>query len=462
MDCGKRRRMALRPSDATLVIRQFKDHVAVDVLFIASPLTLIGERCIRFAIQATPPKKLHPAWHQLRFMPYRKDYNLGKRTDKTYMSTVWWNLWSDGCSLPRVNDPEKMRKTITEHHRLGMAVFPYLAPTHLALNSAEGYRYGMLTREWAKLPYNVSLPATLQDDNKIGAAVVKICVRSGFSEWMAYQIGKLIDEYNIDGIYFDNCTVRACTNSAHGCGYENEKGVLKPTIPFLAMRRFFMMVRNEFYKRGKQPLIWCHGAEYPGQISFIDFSVLGEGLYGLDHRKMISLPEMRANFIGPNQAGFVRVFLPQFGHGLDRKEALKSAYTPEITRRLLALTLLHGTPVWGIFCNAAPISKVADLFDTFGEEQVSFLPYWEWEVGNEREEKAVYASLYFSRNRALVAVCNLSDRDEWASLSLQKLNSIIPNLKEIQDPMDSLPLVVESNHIRIYVKGANFRILMLR
>ena len=55
-------------------------------------------------------------------------------------------------------------------------------------------------------------------------------------------------------------------------------------------------------------------AYLPGVISFIDFNLTGEGVFGLDHTKTLTLGEMRAHAIGPNQDGTLYFFLPQFSY----------------------------------------------------------------------------------------------------------------------------------------------------
>jgi len=448
--------------DATCRIERDGDVVAAVFTFVARPTTLTHERTIRFGIQATPPKPVHANWARLRFAGTGSGYvkRGGVQAEffrpGTYLASCWHSLWSEGCSTPRVKRPGKLKEFTDGCHAAGIKVFPYLAPTHIELSTPEGWRHAATTREWAKLPYQESLPTSLADPDRI-IGTVKTCVNSFFAEWLAKGVGDLIDGYDIDGIYFDCCTVRGCANAAHGCGWIDASGTRRPEIPFLAMRRFFMMVRHEFVKRGKTPLIWCHGAEYPGQISSVDFSVLGEGCYGLDHTRQISLGEMRANFIGPNQLGFVRVFLPQFNHGFDSKQA----YRPEVTRRLLALTLLHGAKAWWIFCNAAPFADAANALDKLGPDRVEFTPYWEWLLNERLNGRRIYASLYKGSRAALIALSNLSDQDAEVKLTPAELRDAFPGFTTITDPLDKAPVERTPDGVRVRVGRRNLRVLLL-
>lgn len=67
-------------------------------------------------------------------------------------------------------------------------------------------------------------------------------------------------------MYFDNTHPEECSNRAHGCGWVDAAGGTHPTTPFLGMRRLFMMVRQQFVKRGQTPFIMKHAGMFPGTI----------------------------------------------------------------------------------------------------------------------------------------------------------------------------------------------------
>jgi len=447
--------------DDTFVLKREGERVVAELRFIAAPIELTEPRTIRFALQATPPKPAHPDWHQLRLSGVTNTFAKRGGVDEAFyrkntaFASIWHSLWSEGCSTPRVKSPDKLKEFVQGCHASGVAVFPYLAPTHIELHTPEGYYYGKATQEWAKIPYQESVPISVSDKDKITGAV-KTCVNSFFADWMAKGVGDLIDQYDIDGIYFDNCTIRECSNTEHGCGWRDADGEVHATIPFMAIRRFFMLVRNEFHKRGKPPLIWCHGAESPAEISFIDFSVLGEGVYGLDHTEQLSLPEMRANFIGPNQSGFVRVFLPQFGYGHEPKEA----YREEVTRHLLALTALHGTPAWWIFCNATPFAKMANAMDRLGDGPVEFVPYWKWDVNKSLNPQGVYASMYKGHRGVVIATSNLSEKGVEALLPIAALRAAMSKWSSTTDILDGGKVEVTADGVRLTVKAKDVRVLL--
>jgi len=57
------------------------------------------------------------------------------------------------------------------------------------------------------------------------------CDHGPFSEWFLGAARKALLELNTGGLYLDGPGIpQLCTNRAHGCGYEDERG-LHPTYP---------------------------------------------------------------------------------------------------------------------------------------------------------------------------------------------------------------------------------------
>ena len=381
------------------------------------------------------------------------------KTDQDYVAYLLYHHWSTGCSSPLVAKPDVLASCVNEAHKFGIAVCPYQAPTHVAMNTSESFYYGVLNKEWDRMPLVMYWPKNIRDERDVGAANYKVCVNSFFAEWMAYGIGKMIDEYKIGGIYFDNCTIRSCTNTLHGCGYVDPKGQVKPTVPFYAMRNFMMMVRNEFAKRNVVPHLWCHAAEYPGQVNFIDYSALGEGCVTTDLTKLLSLAEFRANYIGPNQLGYIRMILPQFN--LTEEYRKNKKYEKQWTRTALALALPHGTRIWPAWCDTAPIFKVNDIMRQLGKGAITFLPYWQWEMANKLSDNKLLLTLYLKSDKALLAVGNLATESQKAVIPITEIKRMLPEYKTITDPMDGLPVADESGNITFEVGPKDFRLLFL-
>ena len=345
--------------------------------FISSTVKLSTDRQITFGLQATPPKKPYPNWHKLSFDESNLDRILKEPASANAPETknhdsppsrivsLWHTRWSEGCGTPRVADPVALRDIIRKAHASDCEPLLYLSPTHLSLLTPEGVRYGLISKEWSVMPEDYYF---VKNED-----IVRMCPASFLSEYQADEIGKLIDNYGVRGIYFDNAIPRMCDNKAHGCGFIDDFGNKRSSLPVLALRKFLMMVRNQFQKRGVKPVIAIHGYSLPGAISFVDYVVAGEGVYALDYTDALSPAETRAYFTG-HQHGCRYILLPQFSY-LKEKDAVK--YNPKTTRSLLSITLSHGVRTWAIFCNAVPIHTTTTALESL-DGHVEFLPYWKW------------------------------------------------------------------------------------
>ena len=272
-------------------------------------------------------------------------------------------------------------------------------------------------------------------------------------------VGTLIDDYDIKGVYFDNCAPLLCQNTKHGCGYVDESGTLRPTLPLLGFRKLFMMVRNEFVKRGREPFILTHAGMYPGSVSFTDVELQGEGAYGSDHTEMFSLGEWRARWLGPNQFGVQMSYLPAFGYGMgpnvDRTEQQVIG-----TPRLLAMSLLHGTRVWNKYVDTPLVFKAWTVLDELSEPQTTFIPYWEWdELNAALNSRNVYATGYSSGGRLVLVLSNLSGKAHGVAVPLSEIRAKNPTANRVEDNMHGLPVRIEDGMVTCRIAPKNFRLL---
>ena len=364
---------------------------------------------------------------------------------------LWWDVWSVGCGSPQVARPEVMRRYLSAGSYVGHMVLPYLAPTHLAIGDLNGYYYASKNDIWAKSPPSGGTSYT-----------VKICPNSLASEYQAYEVGRLIDEYGIEGVYFDNTHAEECSNLTHGCGWVDDDGVTHPTTPFLGMRRLMMMVRNQFVKRGKTPFIMKHAGMFPGTISFTDAQLDGEGTYGFDHTQMFTTAEFRARYIGPNQFGIVEVYLPQFSIGTDTTEVSGTEQIITGTRRLMALALVHGTPIYCGAIQAFPMHTAWGVLDELRGPTVDFIPYWEWPLNETLNARGIYASLYHQPEQSVLAVSNLSASDASLEIPRSDLDRLIPGLEHAADHMDGWRVELDDESLRLSVQAKNFRLISLQ
>ena len=193
-----------------------------------------------------------------------------------------------------------------------------------------------------------------------------------WQDWLADGVARLIDEYDIDGVYLDTTAcVRSegCANGRHGCGRRRPDGTVAPTFPLFAtreaMKRLYTIVRT----RKPDGLVDMHNSQFPAVA-------WGTGVWK--------------------------------GEGL----AYNKPYTFEEAH---AFTLLHDVPIRGLGGGWLRFnSKLWKLFDAFGRKEARWLPYWKnadfvqvMPQGTD-ETPGAYCSLYrHDENGVLAVVSNL-------------------------------------------------------
>ncbi len=483
------------------------DGVTLTCSFITDTAPVDKPRQLQFALQVMPPKAVRQDWLASRYnmlfpgypeiadeslplleermapgaaelqdaeaiRPYLTAYDVIRegaslsawqpRDHRRYrdIGFLWYNLWSQGsrasglpvggCSTPLVGHPERLTRLVKCSDLIGHLGLPYLAGTHIATEDPAGYYYVEKTDEWTQHP-RVPRPPYLRPT----------CPSSLFSAYLAQGVGKLIDDYGIGGLYFDNCAPLMCSNTKHGCGYVDEDGAVQATLPLLGFRKLFRMVRAEFVKRGKEPFILTHAGMYPGSISFTDAELQGEGTYGSDHTQMMSLGEWRARWLGPNQFGVQMTCLPAFGYGMgpdvDRGEQQRIG-----TPRLLAMSLLHGTQVWNQYIDSPLLYRAWSVLDELDEPDATFVPYWEWpEINEALNTQDVYATGYSGQDRLLLVLTNLSDQEREVTVPLAQIAARAGAVSQVADNMHNLPVRLDGGAVKCTVGPKNFRLLSL-
>jgi hypothetical protein len=486
-------------NDVTLSLERTDEGLVARLNFVTQTTTVTDSWKLRLIIQAMPPKPVRADWFKMRFNRFWNwlpgDQKMIERIEarqaerpsalveeppayiryaqagggtgamrppweslphrdrdrvRNDIGLLWWDVWSVGCSSPQVAKPELMKRYLDSGSRVGLMALPYFAPTHMSMNDLNGYYYAAKTDQWAKLP---------QSGNT--SAYVKICPNSFASDYMADGIGKLIDEYGIEGVYFDNTEPEPCANRGHGCGWTDEGGVTHPTMPFLALRRLFMMIRNEFVKRGKTPFIMKHAGMFPGTISFTDANLDAEGIYGYDHTQMFTTDEFRARYIGPNQFGVVEVYLPQFSYGTDTTDVSRTQQIITGTRRLMAMALVHGTPIYCGAIQSGPMFAAWGILDQLRGPTVDFIGYWKWPYAQTLTQRNIYIAIYRQPEQSVLVVSNLGPDNAQVVIPRAELDDLIPGLQSARDDMDHWGVELNDGSLRLSVPAKNFRLISL-
>ena len=496
-----------RAKEPTVRLLRTDDAVNLTYNFINGEASLEQDRTIRFALAVTPPKPVREDWFGLRFGrlwslgdPWSKGHYAGlpaafealkhrhaaggptparppysypityynRTTEADLLGTkpwdgasgrryrdyglLWFGAWSIGCSSPIVTYPEVLKTMIGYSKRIGHCALPYFAATHLAAADKNCFFYAVKKEEW------------LRTDAPKGA-FVGVCPNSLSSEYIAHGIGKMIDDYGIEGVYFDNSFLVQCANSRHGCGFRGDDGEWHKTWSLLGMRKLFMMVRHEFARRGKEPFIYAHTDAMPGVASFLDAYLYGEGIYGSDFTEMVSLGEWRAHYLGPNQTGAVHIWCGNFHtSNYYERERRGMDYAGNVrfgTRTFLTMAVLHGTKLQSGICDVPFLKRLWRVYDEL-QGEVEFIPYWHWPTANEAiNPRDVYATAYSQGGRLLLAVSNLSRIEQEVQIPLAAIRETNGAVARASDHLHKRPVVLENGNIIFAIPAKDFRLITL-
>lgn len=382
-------------------------------------------RTWRFGLEATPMKPFDRSWnanHVLHSPPMGAGMTI-KRPE------VWWTAQRafpnghvgelmDGAAkagvktvafhedwIPIQNNPTSaladFGDMIAGCHRRGMKVLVY-----------DGYEMSPLDPEWGR--HHGDWLAHGADGRPISAWYrppaqrdYRSCLASGFAKTWLERAKRAYDKLGVDGYYLDGTAYPwQCFNEAHGCGWRDEKGVLRGTYPIFAVRETMREIYA--YVDGKGGVLNLHasGCTCPATMAFGHAYWDGEQLVRRDFniKRSVSLEAFRAEFMGRNH-GLPCEFLAYEVPGWSYEDAL-------------ALSLIHDVLVRPCgFGSEGRLASVWKALDDFGFTKADWTPYWENPLAV--SPASVKASVYTRGARRLAVVSNLSpDRAVTAEVTL--------------------------------------------
>ncbi len=193
------------------------------------------------------------------------------------------------------------------------------------------------------------------------------CYASAWKEYILTSIARMIDEFDIDGVYLDGTTEPfGCRNELHGCGYVSSTGERRQTWPIFEVRDLMRRMRDIVKSRKPDGLISAHMSATVSMptLSFVDSYWDGEQLDVEPSGFRLPLDAFRAEFMGHNW-GMPAEFLCYRDRPFSYREAM-------------ALALLHDVPVRPYVRSELLdlMSSVWQAWETIDIAQARWYPYW--------------------------------------------------------------------------------------
>jgi hypothetical protein len=196
-----------------------------------------------------------------------------------------------------------------------------------------------------------------------------VCYDSPWQDYPVDGIAKLIDEFDIDGVYLDGTEYPwACANQLHGCGYMRPDGSLAQTYPIFAYRDILRRIYTVVKTRKPDGQVNVHNSTcmVMPSLGWATSSWDGEQFGGIDAgpfaMEVLPLDAFRCEFMGR-----------QWGVPAE----LLCYNRPYTYHQAMSFSLLHDVLVRGSLGGSLELeSKLWHAMDDFGRDQATFIPYW--------------------------------------------------------------------------------------
>ncbi len=411
-------------------LRLFKHNTHNDwnirVNFIDSEYELTEELVFVFGYQATPVKPMPEEYRHLNF-------NIIWHWGRGYLDPIK----GEHVTLNPGNTAST-QEVLESPARRDIHSLPVLAGGARALSDYKGNvlpEQWLYSEEWSgRKDDRINFP----NNNWAGHVYYGPArLNTSFQDFMVYYINELIQEHDLQGIYFDG----------HGG-------------PLWAGREFLKRVYKLFRQRHpEQTHIFVHSSTnlVSPLLAFADFHWNGENLnagrlrVGAHYTEVLPIDRIFAEYTG-RQWGWVPHFLPE----LDAHH--RKLIAP--TREMIALLQVHDVVLSGAWCHSPTYNNFKNPFKEFGIGKTDFTGYWENPVRHNNPE--IKISLYKHRevNKTLLFVSNLTDKIQETTLTLdgEQLGFSPGNVTDIEN---DFPLFPSEGKLFVPVNNMDYRMLVV-
>jgi len=443
--------------DAIQVIRG-DEEVMLRINLITAPTELGDgeELSYTFGLQATPVKPVEQdAWDYriVRHPWYGKSFSLpelkvgdtpaldhfAKKGARVLINWRWWDVFSHVEPIGHEDEFKALVKTCHDH---GLKVIPYVGGFLLSDRAPEApfFKHDMSKTPLTTFP--LSMPGLPTQTGYI------VCQRSCWQDFLVDGIARLIDEYDVDGVYLDSTTIPwGCMNQLHGCGYRRPDGSLGTTYPVFDVRENLKRIYTAVKQRKPDGIVDVHVYDCMNSpaLAYATTYWNGEQLKRGAELKTDALPldRFRTEFMGYNWG--VPADLLYYVMGGNRQS--------------WAIALLHDVPVRSE--NLKDLDTQASLWDLrekFGCKQADWLPYWNNGEYAQVAPEGCHASLYrHPDGRVLVYVSNLTKEDAPVSVGLDMERLGLGEGAVARDGISGAAIELSKGTLRLYLPSQDWR-----
>jgi hypothetical protein len=426
-----------------------------------SAITLNKTRELEFGYQPTPVRPLVKNWRKVR----------DQRNIKI------WFPWSSRHNVPDAEFTKSNYQAVRKEYEA-----KFQRPCHYFA----GFTMSPYFPEW---PWWVDLwsknpPVTgsyAKPDNLQWAEAFVCNNSSSYRDFYTWKFKATQRKLDMKNLYFDNQWPNRCRNTAHGCGWKDDDGVLHDTYSLLGARdlakRIYVMVKD--YDPDAMIVRHMSAKHITPVNSFCDILVDGELYLGPvakdESYYNIFTPAMfRASFLS-RQFGQPNLFIPQFARAF--KNHNKRKYEPfkagklknqqQHLRHFKGYFLVHDAKVYPIFgIKMDDFWKLEDQFEM--SDDTPFFGYWmqqkPFKLLNQQSEREM-VSVYIDQGKMMFILMNDLDRQQTFTIKLDLKQLAKYNLGSINKLLDAeskTEIKVNNAIFKVNMKPRDYRILIFK
>lgn len=364
--------------------------------FIASPETITQPRTIVFAFQASPVKAMRPGWRMDTWWCGDTFTNFVYPDGKG--STIWQ-------SLPFTKDVEACRKMVEARHA-EYEFFPG-GPKRRS-NAVPYFEHNSMGPSFEQKYFGEEWQAAREK-----AGLGQLWYGESLQDYIIHNLDKWIKDCGIDGWYLDNVRPVTSDNTDAGRGYLLPDGRTQPTYNLFAMREFFLRLRAIWQENGKTSEIVNHMTNN----MILPWNGAVDIAYDGEHH--VIYPDMDKDFMDFWSLERLRMDYPaQWGVAINFMTEYQGAWDPvrlaKVMRAYYGAIMLHDTLFTGNNFTDAQTKFLLAERERFGlgEDDVTFLPYWDGDSGLSCATKDVYLAGWLRPGKLMVAVVNFGEKTD--------------------------------------------------
>lgn len=378
-----------------------------------------------------------PGEHTYNIMPSNLAAIKAQNIDLFQMHTYWSLHFGSNTPL----DPTDFGRFINDAHAAGLKVLPYFSPCVIhGLYAPEVEYFGKL---WTREPYKVTPVGTSRGTRKELDYVWLSGNAPEYDSFLTESIVKLIQEYGIDGVYYDGGAPIADKNMRVGSGYRPEEGEpiiasgasksvganlyefdaekmqqvaggyedVRWTYPMFKPRQTFKRIYTA--TKAINPhfiVLWHHSQFWCAPLGgFADIGFVTEG-WNAHTKRFPTKPEIRCEAMGV-QRGLPYAYMSYETELPDGSVAVK-------TTEWLAAALVHGANLFPVYefwllqmRSHHLIPQYLRVLKEYGTDKAKWIPYYDNGGYIVNSPEQIQVSLYLhNSNGVLLAVSRLWDQ----------------------------------------------------